>query len=275
MKRFFLFFARTVFYFFDWIFGGIKFLIEKRETIWIAVFIPLFYTSVLYLGCTREKDECSFFERAETAAANNNNSSAIFFYNLSELIETKDSNKLAFLYLARSRSHQALGDTAAATNDFLKALIKDSTVIEYLSFSNNTSYLASSLNEAQILNFAIDRFSNWYLPYFKRGQFRFYKGEAAQSIIDYNMAVEIDSTKTYIYSWIFEAYKFLGNYDEVVKYCSKILDYSPGDLNYLKERGRAKIHLGDSLGGCVDLLKSRDTSLEMSERILINKFFPN
>jgi hypothetical protein len=275
MKRFFLFFARIVFNFFDWVLGGVKFLIEIREKIWIVVFIPFIYVSAIYLGCSREQDECSFLERGEAAAANNNYSSALFFYNLSLLIEGKDSDKLSSLYLARSKSHKALGDTVAAKADYFKALMKDSTIIEYLSFSYDTSYSANSLNELQILNFAVDRFSNWYLPYFKRGQFRFYKGESAQSVIDYKRALEIDSTKTFINSWIFAAQKDLGNYNEVIKYCSKMLDYSPGNQEYLRERGRAKIQIGDTLNGCIDLLKSRDSSLEMSEKLLINKLFPD
>jgi tetratricopeptide (TPR) repeat protein len=275
MRKYLLFFAKIVKVFFESLFDIIRYLIEKRETILILLVVTFIYPSAIYLSCSRENELCTFKDRGSEAFAKNHYDSAILFYNISELIEAKDSSSLCDLFYSRSLVYQQLGDTLAATSDFLKALQEDSTVIYRLAYPFERSYSANGLNNDEILDFAVDHFKDWYLPYFKRGQYRLYSGEPLIAVSDFKKALFVDSTKVDIYSWLIAAYRDLNNQVELIRYCSLMIKHSTNNEKYLAMRGRARILIGDSINGAIDLLKSRDSFLDSTEKKIVSRVLPD
>lgn len=202
-------------------------------------------------------------------------STAIFYFNLAEMTSCCNSDSKGDIFYGRGAAKFFLNDTVGAKKDFLRSIEIDSTIIGMyvVPTADTTSFFYSNSKIAEeLLEFAILKYSGWYLPYVYRGKLKMFLKDYAGALGDYNQALTKDTSEYEIYGYRAEVYSKLGNFNMVILDCSKELIFAKENRKPLLKRGMAKIEMGDTLGGCLDFHRIDDTLLYEVDRELIEKY---
>jgi tetratricopeptide (TPR) repeat protein len=196
-----------------------------------------------------------------------------------QLIQSNDNNRLGRLYFYRALTKSCLSDSIGAKQDFIKAIKLDYENISdyYRSIHRrNDDYFKCPCYNREILDSAVIMYPDSSMPFFYRARMILIKGDTLQAVEDLDKAVTLSSNnkRIRILKLRAECNSSLGRIKEAIEDYSILLDRDPKDYKVLSGRGKAKLQLGDTIGGCVDLLRIREKMLDKTDSLFIERYCP-
>ena len=200
-----------------------------------------------------------------------------------QLIQSYDNNRFGMLYFYRALTKSCLNDSIGAKQDFIKAVKLDYENIEVYCTSikkGSDEYYKCPYYNREILDSAVILYPDSSLSFFYRARMILIKGDTLEAMEDLDKAVTLSSNKkrkgavSNILKLRAECNSSLGRIQEAISDYSILLVEEPKDYKALSGRGKAKLQLGDTIGGCVDLLRIKEKMLDKTDSLFIERYCP-
>jgi len=206
---------------------------------------------------------------------------ALDYFEISNLIEVKDDKRLGQFFFYRALTKSCVNDSIGAKQDFIKAIKLDYSIIRMYDQSiglHGNKYVKCPYYNREILDSAVNIYPDSSLSYYYRARMILIKGDIIGAMEDLNKAaILISNKKTAIFNILnlrAECNSSLGRIQEAISDYSILLVEEPKDYEALSGRGKAKLQLGDTIGGCVDLLRIKEKMLDKTDSLFIERYCP-